>query len=144
MARRAPMNSSTLEISGDSPLFLMSFPSAMNRSCSNSYGGRWPSSNETARKNSPMSVPSVAGTSRLRSGSGCTFPPPARCGSAGDRHHSDRHQDPWPVDAELADAPRRPDIGEELVEDLDEPVGVFRSQEQSVHHDGVAELGASG
>jgi ABC-2 family transporter protein len=58
--------------------------------------------------------------------------------SVGDGHHGNRYQNPRPVDTQLAHAARRPHVGEELVEDLDDAVGVFGSQEQGVDHDGVA------
>src|SRR5438874_13237012 len=50
---------------------------------------------------------------------------------------------PRPVDTQLAHAARRPHLREELVEDLDNTVRVLWPQKQGVHHDGVAELGAT-
>jgi hypothetical protein len=45
---------------------------------------------------------------------------------------------------QLAHAARRPHVREELVEDLDDAVGVLGPQEQGVDHDGVVQLGATG
>ena len=47
------------------------------------------------------------------------------------------------VATDPADAPGRSYIGEELVEDLDDPIGVFRPPEQSMHHDDVVQVGTS-
>ena len=64
-----------------------------------------------------------------------------RPSSVDDRHHGERHQQPGHVATDPADAPGRSYIGEELVEDLDDPIGVFRPPEQSVHHDDVGQVG---